>query len=641
MDRPGRHFLQIPGPTNLPDRVLRAMDRPLPDHRGPEMPGLVAEVREGLRKVFQTQTGEVLLFPGSGTGAWEASVVNTLEPGDRVLAFDIGQFSRLYAECAARFGAEVDLVPRRWGTGVPAEVVYDRLRADRAHAYRAVLVVHNETSTGVTSDVAAVRQAMDASDHPALLLVDVVSSLGSIDFRFDEWRVDVAVCGTQKGLMLPPGMAVLCVSPRAVERSRAVRSARYFFDWGPMLEENRRGYFPYTPATLLLYGLREALRMLLEEGLPNVFTRHARLAEGVRQAVRAWGLRILCEDPREYSNSLTAVVVPEGYDAHAVLQVAEERLHLSLGTGLGPLRGRVFRIGHLGWLNELEVLATVAGVELAMHLAGIPVPLGEGVSSLPAVLRRPAGPPPRGNSCLLDHSKVGARFFSAPRSHRPSGPACPTAADWLRPGADVPPARSWHNSLEVRGMAIELDLLRPVTDEELLRLSERNPGYQFERTADGRLVVSPTGSKSGWRSLKVAYQLERWNERTGLGVVFDSSAGFHLPDGSLLSPDASWVARERWGGAHPARAGRVRAPVPGRRLRDPVARAGPGRVAAQNGGLPAERREDRRAARPPTPAPWRCTAPASSPQRLEAPDRVALDPELPGFALDPGPVFEA
>jgi alanine-glyoxylate transaminase/serine-glyoxylate transaminase/serine-pyruvate transaminase len=398
MDRPGRHFLQIPGPTNLPDRVLRAMDRPLPDHRGPEMPGLVAEVREGLRTVFQTQTGEVLLFPGSGTGAWEASVVNTLEPGDRVLAFDIGQFSRLYAECAARFGAEVDLVPRRWGTGVPAEVVYDRLRADRAHAYRAVLVVHNETSTGVTSDVAAVRQAMDASDHPALLLVDVVSSLGSIDFRFDEWRVDVAVCGTQKGLMLPPGMAVLCVSPRAVERSRAVRSARYFFDWGPMLEENRRGYFPYTPATLLLYGLREALRMLLEEGLPNVFTRHARLAEGVRQAVRAWGLRILCEDPREYSNSLTAVVVPEGYDARAVLQVAEERLHLSLGTGLGPLRGRVFRIGHLGWLNELEVLATVAGVELAMHLAGIPVPLGEGVSACQRYFAdqlapRPAGTP--------------------------------------------------------------------------------------------------------------------------------------------------------------------------------------------------------------------------------------------------------
>ncbi len=381
MDKPGRHFLQIPGPTNLPDRVLRAMDRPIPDHRGPEMPELVREVTEGLRRVFRTRTGHVLLFPGSGTGAWESSLVNTLEPGDRVLAFDIGQFSRLYAECARRFGAEVDLVTRAWGTGVPAEVVYERLRADRAHTYRAVLVVHHETSTGVTSDVAAVRQAMDAAGHPALLLVDVVSSLGSVDFRFDEWKVDVAACCTQKGLMLPPGMAVLCVSPKALERSRQARSPRYFFDWQPMLEENRRGYFPYTPATLLLYGLREALRMLLEEGLENVFARHARLAEGVRRAVRAWGLRILCEDPREYSNTLTAVVVPDGCDARAVLHAAEQRLHLSLGTGLGPLRGKVFRIGHLGWLNELEVLATVAGVELAMHLAGVPVPLGEGIAA--------------------------------------------------------------------------------------------------------------------------------------------------------------------------------------------------------------------------------------------------------------------
>ncbi len=379
MEKPGRHFLQIPGPTNLPDRVLRAMDRPLPDHRGPEIPELLREVIEGLKRVFRTQSGEVLLFPGSGTGAWEASVVNTLEPGDRVLAFDVGQFSRLYAECARRFGVEVDLVPCRWGTGVPAEVVYERLRADSAHTYRAVMVVHNETSTGVRSDVEAVRRAMDQAGHPALLLVDVVSSLGSMDFRFDEWGVDVALCGTQKGLMLPPGMAVLCVSPRALRRAEEVHSPRYFFDWRPMLAENRRGYFPYTPATLLLYGLREALRMLLEEGLDNVFARHARLAEGVRRAVRAWGLRLLCEDPRAYSNSLTAVVLPEGHDADAVLRVAEERLHLSLGTGLGPLRGRVFRIGHLGWLNELEVLATVAGVELALHLAGVPVPLGAGV----------------------------------------------------------------------------------------------------------------------------------------------------------------------------------------------------------------------------------------------------------------------
>ena len=377
---PGRNFLQIPGPTNVPDRILRAMDRPVPDHRGPEFPQLVSSVVIGLKPIFQTSRGEIILYPASGTGGWEASIVNTLSPGDRVLAFDVGHFSHLYADCARRFGVIVDEVDLPWEQGVPAEVVHERLSHDPSHTYKAVLVVHNETSTGVTSDIRAIREVIDAARHPALLLVDVVSSLASIDFRFDEWKVDVALTGTQKGLMLPPGMAVLCASPRAIAWGDHVTSPRYFFDWRPVLEEMRKGYFPYTPATLMLYGLQEALRMLREEGLSNVFARHQRLAEGVRRAVRAWGLEILCRNPKEYSNTLTAVVMPDGLDAEAVLRAAEQRLHLSLGTGLGRLKGKVFRIGHLGALNELEVLATVAGVEMALAMAGVRLPLGAGVT---------------------------------------------------------------------------------------------------------------------------------------------------------------------------------------------------------------------------------------------------------------------
>jgi alanine-glyoxylate transaminase/serine-glyoxylate transaminase/serine-pyruvate transaminase len=383
---PGRHFLQIPGPTNIPDRILRAMDRPVPDHRGPDLPALVDEILTGLKRVFQTTRGEIVLYPGSGTGAWEASLVNTLNPGDRVLAFNNGHFSHLYAECARRIGMAVDEIDLPWGDGASPERAYDRLSADAAHTYRAVLVVHNETSTGVTSDLGAIREAMRAAKHPALLLVDVVSALGSIDFRFDDWEVDVALTGTQKGLMLPPGMAILCAGPRAIEAGARVTTPRYFFDWRPVLEDTQRGYFPYTPATLMLYGLREALRMLSEEGLPHVFARHRRLAEAIRRAVAADGLSILCKDPALVSHSLTTVVVPEGTDAEGIVRLAAQHLHLALGTGLGRLKGKAFRIGHLGSLNELEALATIAGVEMACTLAGIRVPLGAGVTAAQQVL---------------------------------------------------------------------------------------------------------------------------------------------------------------------------------------------------------------------------------------------------------------
>jgi len=378
---PGRHFLQIPGPTNVPERILRVMDRAVPDHRGPELPPLVHEVVAGLKEVFQTTRGEIVLFPTSGTGATEAAIVNTLNPGDRVLAFNIGHFSHQFAECARRHGMQVDELDLPWDEGIPAAAVQEHLAADRAHAYAAVLAVHNETSTGVTSDLPALRRAIDGARHPAMLLVDVVSALGSIDVRADDWGIDVAFAGTQKGLMLPPGMAVLYVGPRALARAEEVRTPRHFFDWRPVIAEMQRGYFPYTPATLMLYGLREAVRMLQEEGLARVFARHHRLAEGVRRAVRAWGLRIFCKHPSEYSDSLTAVVMPDGVDADAVLRIAESRFHLALGTGLGRLRGRVIRIGHLGALNELEVLATLGGVEMALALAGATVPIGAGVAA--------------------------------------------------------------------------------------------------------------------------------------------------------------------------------------------------------------------------------------------------------------------
>jgi alanine-glyoxylate transaminase / serine-glyoxylate transaminase / serine-pyruvate transaminase len=377
----GRAFLQIPGPTNIPDRVLRAMDRPVIDHRGPEFAALTETVRSGLRRVFGTQDGVPMLYPGSGTGAIEASLVNTLGPGDRVLVYNYGVFSGGMAMVARKFGFDVDEVVLRYGQTLPLDHLEQKLLRDsKTRPYRAVLVVHNETSTGVTIDVAGIRRSLDAAGHDALLIVDTVSSLASIEFCMDDWRVDVAVCGSQKGLMLPPGLAILCASPRAVASSQQGGSPRHFWDWAPIMRENRIGLFPYTPATLMLFGLREALQMLVdEEGLPNVYARHARLAHAVRQAVFAWGLPIVCEDPDRYSNTITTVRVPEGFDSNHLTRHARERYELSLGGGIGELNGAAFRIGHLGALNELEVLATIGGTELAFSDLGVDVEPGSGL----------------------------------------------------------------------------------------------------------------------------------------------------------------------------------------------------------------------------------------------------------------------
>jgi alanine-glyoxylate transaminase/serine-glyoxylate transaminase/serine-pyruvate transaminase len=385
----GRRFLQVPGPTNVPDRVLRAMDRPVIDHRGTELPPLTAEIVERMRGVFGTSAAEVVMFPGSGTAGWEASIANTLSPGDRVLAFNLGQFSHGYADCARALGMDVEEIDVEWGRSVPIDALADALQADRERTIRAVQIVHNETSTGVTTPVADVRAALDRADHPALLLVDAVSSVASLDFQLDRWGVDVAVTGAQKGLMLPPGMTILGLSARAVAAGEAGSSARFFLDWRPALEMIQRGYFPYTPATLLLYGLREALRMLDEEGLPQVFARHARLGAAVRAAVAEWELEPVCRDPATYSPTLTAVAVPDDLDADEVLRVADERFQLSLGMGLGRLKGRAFRIGHLGWLNELMVLGTICGTEMALHELGLPIRLGSGVGACERQLVEP------------------------------------------------------------------------------------------------------------------------------------------------------------------------------------------------------------------------------------------------------------
>jgi alanine-glyoxylate transaminase/serine-glyoxylate transaminase/serine-pyruvate transaminase len=367
----GRHFLQIPGPTNVPDRVLRAIDRPTIDHRGPEFGELGKAVIAGMKRVFQT-AHDVVIYPASGTGAWEAALVNTLSPGDRVLMVETGQFAALWRRLAERLGLVVEFVPGDWRRGADPGEIQRRLVADGERAIRAVCVVHNETSTGVTSRVADIRAAIDRAGHPALLMVDTISSLASIDYRHDEWGVDVTVGGSQKGLMLPPGLSFNAIGPKALAAAKAARLPRSYWDWGEMLAINGKGYFPYTPATNLLYGLAEALDMLFEEGLPNVFARHARHAEATRRAVRAWNLEILCADPAEYSGSLTAIVMPDGHDADAFRRVVLDRFDLSLGQGLGKLSGKVFRIGHLGWFNDLMLCGTLAGVEMGLAAAGVP-----------------------------------------------------------------------------------------------------------------------------------------------------------------------------------------------------------------------------------------------------------------------------
>jgi alanine-glyoxylate transaminase/serine-glyoxylate transaminase/serine-pyruvate transaminase len=372
--RAGRHFLQIPGPTNVPDRVLRAIDFPTIDHRGPEFATIGKEVLAGMKRVFKSARGEVVIYPASGTGAWEAALVNTLSPGDRVLMVETGHFATLWQKMAARLGLEVEFLPGDWRRGADPEAIEKRLRADGAKNLKALCVVHNETSTGVTSRVAEVRKAIDAAKHPALFMVDTISSLASIDYRHDEWGVDVTVAGSQKGLMLPPGLSFNCISPKAISASKGARLPRSYWAWEEMIANGKSGYFPYTPATNLLYGLREALKMLLdEEGLDAVFARHQRHAEATRRAVRAWGLEIFALDPREYSASLTGVLMPAGHDADRVRKVILEAFDLSLGTGLTKLGGKMFRIGHLGDFNDLMLIGTLAGVEMGLGLAGVPV----------------------------------------------------------------------------------------------------------------------------------------------------------------------------------------------------------------------------------------------------------------------------
>ena len=370
----GRHFLQIPGPSPVPDRILRAMSLPTIDHRGPEFGALGLKVLADIKKIFKTRQ-PVIIYPASGTGAWEAALVNTLSPGDQVLMYETGHFAALWHKLAARLGLKTEVMalagPDAWRHGVRADLIEERLKADTQHAIRAVCVVHNETSTGVTSDIAAVRRAMDAAKHPALLLVDTISGLASADYRHDEWGVDVSISGSQKGLMLPPGISFNALSVKAIEASKTAKLPKSFWAWDEIIEMNKTGYWPSTPNTNLLYGLNEACDMLLEHGLDVVLARHLRWAEGVRAAVRAWGLQIQCADPAVYSPILTGVMMPEGVDADAVRKIIYERFDCSLGTGLGKVKGRMFRIGHLGDSNDLTLMAALSGCEMGLKLAGV------------------------------------------------------------------------------------------------------------------------------------------------------------------------------------------------------------------------------------------------------------------------------
>jgi alanine-glyoxylate transaminase/serine-glyoxylate transaminase/serine-pyruvate transaminase len=388
----GRNFLFVPGPTNVPDRVLRAMHRAMEDHRSSDFPGLATSVLEDLRKIFKTTSGQAFLFPSSGTGAWEASLTNTLSPGERVLAARFGMFSHLWIDMAQRLGLDVEVLDAEWGEGAPLERYRDALAADKGQRIKAVLFTHNETATGVTSDVAGVRKVLNELQHPALLMVDGVSSIASIDFRMDEWAVDLAVTGSQKGLMMPAGLGIVCASQKALSKYEQAKLPRCYFDFGDMRKANATGYFPYTPSIPMLHGLRESIAMLLEEGLENVFARHHRLAEGTRRAVKAWGLEVCARAPKWNSDTVTAIMVPAGVNAAEVIDVAYRRYDLALGAGLARMAGRLFRIGHLGDLNELMLLGGIAGAEMAMRDVGMKITPGSGVAAAQEYWRGSAKP---------------------------------------------------------------------------------------------------------------------------------------------------------------------------------------------------------------------------------------------------------
>jgi alanine-glyoxylate transaminase/serine-glyoxylate transaminase/serine-pyruvate transaminase len=384
--RSGQHFLQIPGPSPVPDRIMQAMHSPVLDHRGPEFKRLSQQVLEGCKAIFKT-SGPVVIYPSSGTGAWEAAIVNTLSPGDKVLMLETGHFAALWQEMARRWGLEVEFVPGDWRHGADPQAIEARLAEDRAHEIKAVMVVHNETSTGVTSRIAEIRKAIDRASHPALFMVDTISSLGSVEYQHEAWGVDVTVSCSQKGLMLPPGLGFTAMSEKALAASKTNKMPRSYWDWQDMLGPNANGFFPYTPATTLLYGLREAILMLQEEGLDAVFARHERLAAATRAAVAGWGLEVLCLEPTEYSPVLTAVLLPEGHDADRFRSIVLDKYNMSLGAGLSKLAGKVFRIGHLGQCNELVLMGALSGVELGLSAAGVPHETG-GVRAAMALLER-------------------------------------------------------------------------------------------------------------------------------------------------------------------------------------------------------------------------------------------------------------
>ena len=379
--KPGKHFLQIPGPTNIPDRVLRAMSYPTIDHRGPDFAEIAKRVLDRIKRIFKT-TQPVVMYPASGTGAWEAAIVNTLNPGDKILMFETGQFSYLWAEQAKKFSLVVDFVPVDWRHGADPKIVEQKLSEDKGHKIKALLVLHNETATGIVSNIGKIRKAMDSAKHPALLLVDTISSLASIDYRHDEWKVDVTIAGSQKGLLLPPGLSFNAISQKALDAYSKSTMQKAYWDWKPMLENNKNGFFPYTPSTNLIFGLDEALNILMEEGLENIFKRHARLAEATRIAVKAWGLEILAKNPEEYSNTITAVLLPEGYDADNLRKMILDDFNMSLGMGLNKIKGKVFRIGHLGDFNDLMLAGVLAGVEMGLKKNKIPYKSGGLMSAI-------------------------------------------------------------------------------------------------------------------------------------------------------------------------------------------------------------------------------------------------------------------